>query len=105
MVYERLQEWISSMHFTSYDEGYNWIRNNQNGKVFKAQYLALDAYFHEFVELPFVELQPSEFLQQIQQGLKPPTEPTQPIPRPPEYTEEPTNPITRLFNALRGLFR
>lgn len=116
----RIADWISSMHFTTFDDAYNWIKNHQSGKVYKSQYEGLQHYFSdkEFVELPFIELQPEELLRQIQSGESINAPPISPdfgiepsiqnaeIEEPPEPEEEPTtNPIQRIFNAIRGIFR
>lgn len=111
----RIGEWVSSMHFGSFDQAYSWIYNNQHGKVYRSQYEGLQHYFaaKEFQELPFIELQPNELVKRIQQGEPinaPPPQIQEPFPQDlAEQIQEPepepsTNAIRRLFNALRGIF-
>jgi hypothetical protein len=111
----KLANWFDSMHFSSYDQAYEWMRSHQHGSVFKSQLEALDNYFQVFVPLPFVELQPSNVLQRIQAGESPVQTPPEdllsilPEPQivepPPQFEEEPNiNPIRRIFNAIRGIF-
>ena len=106
MPYERLVKWIESMHFKNYDDGYNFIYNQQNGKVYKAQYIALETFFagkEQFTELPFIPLAPPQ-PENVIQAIR--GEPISP-PSPPPMTQEPEveNFVNRLFNRLRGLFR
>jgi hypothetical protein len=112
---KRLNDWFEHMHFTGYDEAYEFMRSHQHGKVYKSQYEALDNYFHVFEPLPFIELQPSNVLQKIQAGESPVQTPPEdllsilPEPQitepPPQFEEEPNiNPIRRIFNAIRGIF-
>lgn len=116
----RIGDWISHMHFKSFDDAYNWIYQHQGGKVYKAQYEAINNYFtdKEYVPLPFIELQPENTLRQIQEGQSinpPPIEPSFELPpeiinaeieEPPEpELEESINPFQRILNAIRGVFR